>query len=274
MKTANYPPVSNVNLPIDVWEVVKQWLIIFNKDVRSMTLGRIFMLESYWRDHLTLSWEFHTLHGLPQIERFLQRSGEGSNLVSIAVDDSEASRYPKLTALDPDKKVKCIEVFLVIKTIVGGGRGVARLVQDPEDNTWKAYTLYTSLQWLDEHPEPTKHLRPSGLNYGDRNLGKNWVDHRSAQTAFEEHLQPTVLIIGTIFRGFFIVADVLMYIGAGQAGLLTAARLKQLNVPSLVIDRNARVGDNWRNRYKSLILHDPVWCEYPYITILFGIPGS
>ena len=47
--------------------------------------------------------------------------------------------------------------------------------------------------------------------------------------------------------------------GAGQGGLTLAARLKQLGVEALIIDRNARVGDNWRNRYHQLVLHDSVW---------------
>src|SRR5207244_11554348 len=45
-----------------------------------------------------------------------------------------------------------------------------------------------------------------------------------------------------------------------------AARLKRLNVPALVVEKNARPGDSWRKRYKSLCLHDPVWYDHmPYI---------
>lgn len=54
--------------------------------------------------------------------------------------------------------------------------------------------------------------------------------------------------------------------GAGQGGLTSAARLHQLGVPTLIIDRNPRIGDNWRNRYHQLVLHDPVWYDHlPYI---------
>lgn len=45
-----------------------------------------------------------------------------------------------------------------------------------------------------------------------------------------------------------------------------AARLKTLGVDTLVIDQNDRVGDNWRKRYRQLVLHDPVWYDHmPYI---------
>ena len=39
-----------------------------------------------------------------------------------------------------------------------------------------------------------------------------------------------------------------------------------LGVNALIIDRNERVGDNWRQRYHQLVLHDPVWYDHlPYI---------
>ena len=37
-------------------------------------------------------------------------------------------------------------------------------------------------------------------------------------------------------------------------------------MPTLIVDRNPRPGDAWRNRYKSLCLHDPVWYDHlPYL---------
>lgn len=39
-----------------------------------------------------------------------------------------------------------------------------------------------------------------------------------------------------------------------------------LGVETLVIDREDRIGDNWRNRYRHLVLHDPVGMDHlPYI---------
>ena len=54
--------------------------------------------------------------------------------------------------------------------------------------------------------------------------------------------------------------------GAGQGGLTAAARLKMLNVDSLIVDSELRIGDNWRQRYHQLVLHDPVWFDHmPYL---------
>ena len=48
--------------------------------------------------------------------------------------------------------------------------------------------------------------------------------------------------------------------------MTAAARLKMLNVDSLIIDKNESVGDNWRLRYRQLVLHDPVWYDHmPYV---------
>jgi len=55
-------------------------------------------------------------------------------------------------------------------------------------------------------------------------------------------------------------------VGAGQGGLAIAARLKMLGITSLIIDRQQRVGDNWRKRYHQLVLHDVVWFDHlPYL---------
>ena len=51
-------------------------------------------------------------------------------------------------------------------------------------------------------------------------------------------------------------------IGGGQGGIALGARLRQLGVPAVIIEKNPRAGDSWRNRYRSLVLHDPVWYDH------------
>ncbi|KAJ6471943.1 tryptophan dimethylallyltransferase-domain-containing protein [Mycena sanguinolenta] len=46
-------------------------------------------------------------------------------------------------------------------------------------------------------------------------------------------------------------------IGAGQAGLATAAQLSRLGLKTCVIERSRRVGDPWRNRYRFLQFNTP-----------------
>ena len=57
-----------------------------------------------------------------------------------------------------------------------------------------------------------------------------------------------------------------LVVGGGQSGLSIAARLKQLQVDTLIVDREARIGDNWRKRYHALTLHNQVQVNHlPYM---------
>jgi cation diffusion facilitator CzcD-associated flavoprotein CzcO len=46
-----------------------------------------------------------------------------------------------------------------------------------------------------------------------------------------------------------------MIIGGGHSVLDLPARLEALEVSTLVMEKNPRIGDSWRNRYDSLCLH-------------------
>jgi putative flavoprotein involved in K+ transport len=54
-------------------------------------------------------------------------------------------------------------------------------------------------------------------------------------------------------------------IGAGQSGLATAYHLRRLGVDCVVVDEHQRVGDQWRQRYDSLLLNSPAYRD--------GLPG-
>ena len=52
-------------------------------------------------------------------------------------------------------------------------------------------------------------------------------------------------------------------IGAGQAGLSTAYHLKQQGRDCVVLDRNQRIGDDWRQQWDSLRLYSPAQVRRP-----------
>ncbi len=55
-------------------------------------------------------------------------------------------------------------------------------------------------------------------------------------------------------------------VGGGHAGLSVAARLAQPGVDTLIVDREERIGDNWRKRYHALVLHNQVHVNHlPYM---------
>lgn len=200
--------------------------------------------KSYWRDHLGLSWNLRTLKGSDNISTFVRDST--SKVGKIEIDGDAPHKAPKFGPIDAWGDVNGIQSFLTFDTDVGRGKGVFTLAE--ENGEWKIFTLYTVLTELKGFEEPVRHRRTKGVKHGGDPTRKNWKETRDADANLENG-EPKVLIVG-----------------AGQGGLTAAARLKMLNIPTLMIDLNERVGDNWRKRYHQLVLHDPVWYDHlPYL---------
>ncbi|TVY85978.1 putative indole-3-pyruvate monooxygenase, partial [Lachnellula willkommii] len=232
--------------PENIEESTAEWVTAFNKAIQTPgfeVLSDLFLPEAYWRDHMCLAWGCNTFQGPGAMKDFLEK---GCRLKSVEVDKSSDFRKPVIAGFDGQGKIQGIQTFLTTDSDVGRGLGVARLVL--QDGKLKAFTLFTSMREIKGHEESTYGRRPEGVSHGGQLGRKNWQERRIAEENFEEG-DPTVLILG-----------------AGQGGLTPAARLKMLGVSTLIIDRNERVGDNWRNRYHQLVLHDPVWYDHmPYI---------
>jgi cation diffusion facilitator CzcD-associated flavoprotein CzcO len=200
--------------------------------------------NSYWRDHLALTWQLRTLKGSDKISSFVASSN--TPFTKLEIDSSEPHRQPNLGPIDGLGQVIGIATFVTFDTDIGRGQGILKLAE--EKGEWKIFSVYTNLTELKGHEELTGKRRTKGVQHGGDPHRKNWRERREAENNLEG-IEPTVLIIG-----------------AGQGGLAAAARLKMLNVPSLMVDMNERVGDNWRKRYHQLVLHDPVWYDHlPYI---------
>ena len=195
-----YPKAYAVG-EVDVKAVVAEWTNKLNGALSNRNyalLNDLFLKDSCWRDQLGLSWDYHTLHGPEKMISFLQESGSnGSRIRSLVVDNSNATRQPTISAVDPGGKVKCIASFITMETDVGRGRGLIRLVQDPEDDgKWKGFTLFTAMHELRGHEETVKANRPQGVDHGGQPGRKNWQDRRHAMENFEDGNEPTVLVIG------------------------------------------------------------------------------
>ncbi|KAH6607045.1 hypothetical protein Trco_003358 [Trichoderma cornu-damae] len=212
--------------------------------------SKLFVEQGFWRDHLALAWEFRTAQGPQAILGLLQasfRSKDGFRLKNIALDTSSELRAPRIAPLDGEGQVSGIHFFISIETVLGSGKGVARLMED--NGVWKLFSIYTALQQLNGHQEQISERRPNGVEHGEQQGRQNWTQRREQENKYQNGAGPVVLIIG-----------------AGQAGLTAAARLKTIGVDTLVIDQNDRVGDGWRKRYHQLVLHDPVWYDHmPYL---------
>lgn len=193
-------------------------------------LGR-FATDCYWRDLVSFSWNVKTFEGKGQIRAMLE-----ATLASTAPYDWRVTR-----ASGGGGK---IEAWFSFETAAGSGEGIFRL----EDGVCR--TILTTLQSLRGHEEPLRAGRPMGVRHGaDRNR-ETWAEKRARDdAALGVTEQPYCLIIG-----------------GGQGGIMLGARLKQLGVPAIIVEKNAKAGDSWRNRYRSLVLHDPVWYDHlPYL---------
>src|SRR3954447_16738158 len=207
-------------------------------------LKTLFHPDSYWRDVLALSWNIQTLNGRDAILKALPPLAHNIAPSGFAIAPDRATPRKVMRA-----GTNAIEAIFKFETTVGRGSGIIRLIPDEADgNTLKAWTLLTELGELKGFEEQLGVARPRGNAYSRDFRGPNWLDLRKASAEYAEH-DPIVLVIG-----------------GGQSGLSIAARLKQLNVDTLIVDREKRIGDNWRKRYHALTLHNQVQVNHlPYL---------
>src|ERR1700730_16728817 len=207
-------------------------------------LERLFHADSHWRDVLALTWCIKTVSGSDAIVREGATHGGRARPTGFKIDlHRPAPRNVRRAGTD------AIEAIFGFETAEGRGSGVLRLTPDADDGgTSRAWTLLTGPEEIKGHEERLGRSRPQGKAYSRDFRGPNWLDVRKATSAYADH-DPAVLVVG-----------------GGQAGLSIAARLAQLGVDTLIVDREQHIGDNWRNRYHALVLHNQVHVNHlPYM---------
>jgi len=215
---------------------VTAWLADFESALAERDVEQaaaMFATTSYWRDLVSFSWNITTVEG---------RDGV-ADLLRATLDSTDPRGF--VVTEPPEEAGGVTSAWIEFETAVGRGRGQLRL-KDGEG----AWTLLTSLQELKGHEEPLSERRPMGAEHGANPHRVTWLEAREAEAAeLGRTRQPYVVVVG-----------------GGQGGIALGARLRQLGVPHVVIERNERPGDSWRRRYKSLCLHDPVWYDHlPYL---------
>ncbi|KAF8629969.1 hypothetical protein AX17_005535 [Amanita inopinata Kibby_2008] len=220
-------------------QVINDWFKLFKGYCETGDIDGlvgIIVEGGFWRDILALTWNFRTFVGTPKIKQFL------TDRLALAQIKNLKLKQPSYTELQrPYPDIAWIQSVFQFETDVGLCSGVVRLVPQ-SDSKWRAHTIFTTLEDLKGFPEKIGHLRRQDTFRG------NWAESREKERAFVDH-DPTVLIVG-----------------GGHCGLTVAARLKYLGVDALIIEKNERIGDNWRKRYEALSLHDQVWLDHlPYL---------
>jgi cation diffusion facilitator CzcD-associated flavoprotein CzcO len=222
--------------------VANHWLTRFEHALGARdasALEGLFQPDSHWRDVIALTWRIQTLSSATAVARALMTHAARAEAKGFRVDTNRTAPR-RITRAGSE----CIEAIFRFETNIGRGSGVLRLIPGGE----KAWTLLTALDELKGHEESVGGRRPSGHGYSRDFAGPNWLDQRKAAVQYAER-EPTVLVVG-----------------GGQAGLSIAARLRQLDIDTLIVDRWPRIGDNWRRRYAALTLHNQVHVNHlPYM---------
>ena len=189
---------------------------------------RLFAADGFWRDLVAFTWNIRTCEGREEIQAML-----------AATLTTAAPFAFVLRTCDADG------AWFSFETRAGRGIGYLRLKGE------RCWTLLTTLQELKGFEEKAGRHREPGVDHGVIVGRRTWLENRQATESeyASGERQPYVVIVG-----------------GGQGGIALAARLKRLNVPCVVLEKNARAGDSWRRRYRSLCLHDPVWYDHlPYL---------
>lgn len=213
----------------------QDWLAAFEAALAAKDSARaaaLFAQESFWRDLVSFTWNIKTVEGPEGVRDMLDAQLPGMSASGFELEE------------EPSEDGGVVTAWFRFETGVGCGKGLLRLKDG------KAWTFLTTLYELKGFEEPMNERRPMGAEHGVSANRQSWLERREAEARELGHTrQPYVLVIG-----------------GGQGGIALSARLGQLGVPTIVIDRHERPGDQWRKRYKSLCLHDPVWYDHlPYI---------
>jgi hypothetical protein len=192
----------------------------------------LFTQHGYWRDVLAFTREFHTFKtvDLAQVAGDVFPGSAAKDFTLVP------TLQPKLETPFPD--VAFVRAHFTFTGDVGPGYGTVSLVHD--SGAWKAWTLTTELEGVNGIKQQVGDDR----RYGRHNDTMPYDSRRAMETEMEG-VQPDILIIG-----------------AGHNGLAVAALATSWGLDPLVIDKEERLGDNWRKRYASLSLHDPVMTNH------------
>ncbi len=225
----------------------ERWLAAFAAALQAQdaeAAAALFLADGLWRDVLAFTWALQTTQGRAPIAAAFRRT--------LARIQATNFRFPPKRT--PPRWVsragtQAIEAIFEFETAFGRGQGVVRLVPDAkEPSRMLAWTLVTTLQELKGHEEACTKRTPNADSATRDFGGENWLDRLDDARAYA-HRDPAVIVVG-----------------GGQAGLSIAARLHQLGIDTLIVDRHERVGDNWRKRYHSLTLHNEVHVNHlPYL---------
>jgi putative flavoprotein involved in K+ transport len=216
-------------------ERASHWISAFGNALANADISlaiTMFKHDCYWRDLVSFTWNIKTMEGQSAIADMLHATLPSTRPTGWSIVD-------RVTEVD-----EVVEAWFDFETAVSRGRGHLRLKGN------KCWTLLTTILELKGFEEHAGARREKGIEHRATKGRKTWLECAGEeQSTLGYGRQPYCVVIG-----------------GGQGGIILGARLKRLGVPTIILEKNARAGDSWRKRYKSLVLHDPVWYDHlPYL---------
>ena len=227
----------------------EDWLAAFETALASRDAARIaalFHQDCHWRDILAFTWHLTSAEGRDDVAARLAADQErtGAHGFHLPPRSQAAARgqAPRHRQRRGDLRVRDR----------GWSRGRHqsgfRRTQDAGD-AMKAWLVSTTLavagRATRKRSAPTGPPAPPIRAISAATTGRTCA---ARPVAYDDR-EPAVLVIG-----------------GAQAGLSIAARLNQLDVDTLVVEKWPRIGDSWRKRYHSLALHNSIHLNHlPYM---------
>jgi putative flavoprotein involved in K+ transport len=191
-------------------------------------LAALFAADCHWRNLCGLSWNIFTQSGRDTICDTLRRDASEAKAQDFTIAGDLLT--PRRATVAGREVIEAIFRFVSAN---GAGLGVVRLLPGDHPQAWTLSTLLDmdgicAARRRDN--EPVSHAR----DFAEA----SWLEQRARHLAYEDR-EPDVLIVG-----------------GGHAGISAAVELKRLGFDALIVDKEERIGDNWRLRYNGLKLHN------------------
>ncbi|KAL5528610.1 hypothetical protein ACEPAF_7746 [Sanghuangporus sanghuang] len=230
---------------VDAKSVAEEWLSAFASSLSpgsSSGISSLFASGGYLRDFLVFTWDCRTIHGGDNIQDFVSTKLPDLAFLNFQLDTSSPHLAAVLDKSNPS--IEVIKAFIIFETERALCRGAVSLIQaqgSGESRSWKALSVFTAVaDWKGYEEAPYLDIQNDAEG--------NRFEYKLQGRVITSEPDPTVLIVGS-----------------GQAGLQLAACLRQSGISCLLLEKEARVGDNWRKRYPSLKLHVPrFYCQLLY----------
>ncbi|SDT34270.1 flavin-containing monooxygenase [Bradyrhizobium canariense] len=216
-------------------EIAGEWISAFGAALEGRSeraLSGLFAPDSHWRNLFGISWRLATFSGRERLVNELPQRATQVRATGFRID--AAAMMPR-RAVVAGRDV--IEAVFSFDTTNGPGAGALRLLSSSTSGglaaAWTISTLLDFNRICEARSNSSMNISHT-RDFAD----PDWLEQRQQSVSFADR-EPDVLIVG-----------------GGHAGISAAVELKRIGLDALVIDREERVGDNWRLRYRGLKLHN------------------